>query len=209
MYLKMLEKIVPKLRWHLAQKGEKKWWENWLKEHQNDDAWLRMVLDYFNLNENQDLADKVLVDIGSGPIGILTKLKAKEKIAVDPLPIMSLDKTIKRIKVPGEKIPLPNESVDCIFIYNVLQHVMSPQKVLEEGARILKKGGTFYLLEQLNLPTNKLHPHSLKLEMFEKWISKNNFKILKKAKEDDCYFDHPCVPSSGYSILCLILRKEA
>ena len=199
-----------KLRWNVAQKKEKKFWERWFKEHRNaDDAsWLNTVLKYFELKENEDFGDRVLVDIGSGPVGILTKLKSKERIAIDPLPIESIDKTVKRIKTPAEEIPLPEETADCVFIYNVLQHVISPVKVLEESARILKRGGTLYLLEQLNVPTDMAHPYSLKLAMFEKWIANNYFHIVKKAKENDCRFEHPHLPGSGCAILCLILQKE-
>jgi ubiquinone/menaquinone biosynthesis C-methylase UbiE len=63
--------------------------------------------------------------------------------------------------------------------------------VLQEAMRILKREGQFYLLEQLNLPTDRLHPHSLKLEMFDKWVAENYLKIIKRTKEDDCCFDHP------------------
>lgn len=164
----MFEESIEKLKWLLAQRGEKKWWESWLKEHPsaNDDIWLNTVLRYFELKEYEDFENKVLVDIGSGPIGILTKFKAREKIAIDPLAIENIDKTIKRIKAPGEKIPLPEETADCVLIYNVLQHVISPEKVLEEGTRILKRGGTFYCHEQLNLPTDKLHPQFFEIGAF-------------------------------------------
>lgn len=207
-YMNLPKKLCLKLRWKIAQKGERLWWENWFKEHQNDDAWLNTVLEYFDLKENQDFGNKTLVDIGSGPIGILTKLRARERIAMDPLPIESVDETIKRIEAPGERIPLLDETADCVFVYNVLQHVIFPEKVLEEGTRILKKGGIFYILEQLNLPTDKMHLHSLRIDMFENWIKRNNFIIIKKTIEKDCYFDHPDEPGSGYSIICLVLKKE-
>lgn len=200
--------ILQKLKWkYITQRGEKYWWENWLKGNNNDDAWLKVVLDYFNLKEKQDFGEKTIVDIGAGPIGILTKLKAKKRIVVDPLAVDNSDKKIIRIWASGEDIPLPDKSTSTVFIYNVLQHVISPEKVLEEGTRILKTGGIFYLLEQLNLPTDNLHPHSLKLEMFTKWITRYKFKIIKKRKEKDCCFDQPKVFGFGYSILCLILKK--
>lgn len=191
-------------KWVIAQKGEKNFWTRWIQTHSSDDIWLNKVLKYFHLKQNQDFGKKILVDIGSGPIGILTKLKAEKKIAIDPLSIESFSETVERIKALGEKIPLSNESIDCIFIYNVLQHVIFPEKVLEEGTRILKQEGIFYILEQLNLPTDELHLHSLKLEMFEKWILKNNLKIIEKKQEKDCSFRGQ---HSEYSILCLILKK--
>lgn len=197
---------IEKTQWMNAQKKEKNFWQKWFKANDNDDTWLDTVVKYFEI-KNNDFENKTLVDIGSGPIGILTKLKSEEKIAVDPLELDSIDSSITRIKSPGEEIPLPNEKADIVFIYNVLQHVISPEKVLDEGYRLLKKGGTIYVLEQLNLPTNELHPHSLNDELFENWINKNEFEIIKKNKENNCYFDHPNAKNPNYSILCLILKK--
>jgi len=198
-------------RWYLAQKYEKISQDKYRRKiffATNNERWLVMVLEYFELKEKENFRNKILVDIGSGPTGILTRLQAKEKIAVDPLLIDSTDPSIKRIKARGEEIPLNYQVADCVFLYNVLQHVISPEKVLDEGLRILKSGGTFYILEQLNLPVDPAHPHSLKLEMFDNWISKNNFKIIKKTIENDCYlnFDQSA-PGSGYAVLCLVLVK--
>lgn len=201
-------------RWHLAQISEKISQDKYRKKSYfaiNNKRWLEeMVLRYFEIKRAEDFKNKILIDIGSGPTGILTRLQAKEKIAVDPLPIDSTDPSIKRIKARGEEIPLDDQTADCVFLYNVLQHVMMPEKVLDEGLRILKSGGIFYILEQLNLPTDPSHPHSLKLEMFDNWISKNNFKIIKKTVENDCdlNFDQSA-PGSGYAVLCLILVKQS
>lgn len=200
--------LNPRLGWFLAQKGEKKWWHQWSKSHVNDDQWLNSVMEYFGINEGQDFGSSTLVDVGSGPIGILTKINATQKIAVDPLDMKTQDSQIKRIMAPGEKIPLLDGSSDAVFIYNVLQHVMSPIKVLDEGKRILKRGGKFYILEQLNLPTNLLHPHSLKIELFNNWLDKNDFIIEKKMVQKDSCFEFNAKNSTGFSILCLILIKK-
>ncbi|MEK7540614.1 MAG: class I SAM-dependent methyltransferase [Patescibacteria group bacterium] len=202
--------LSERFRWYLSQKIEKRAWKRWLKKKlfTRHKKWLDKVLKYFELEGKENLKDKTLVDIGSGPIGILTRLKAKEKIAVDPIPFNSIDASIKIIKAPGEEIPLNSQIADCVFLYNVLQHVMSPERVLNESARILKPGGSFYILEQLNIPTDPIHLHSLKLEMFDKWILKNNFKIIKKTIESDYSFNFDSfIPGSGYAILCLILVK--
>jgi len=209
-YRKVSPWLPKKFRWYLSQKVEKIAWKGWLKKNLStmDKKWLGMVLRYFELEGKNGFKNKTLVDIGSGPIGILTRLKAREKIAIDPLPIDSIDASIKRIKALGEEIPLNSKVADCVFLYNVLQHVMSPERVLNEGMRILKPGGTFYMLEQLNIPIDPIHLHSLKLEMFDKWISRNNFKIIKKTIENDHYLDFDSfAPGSGYAILCLILVK--
>lgn len=207
LYLKLLKIVSPRLRWKIAHRNETQWWISWFSEHDNDDIWLTKLLEYFELAENHDFGDVTIVDIGSGPIGILTKLKAREKIAVDPLPIESQDKTIKRIFAYGEKIPLLDEKADCVFIYNTLQHVLSPEKVLKEANRLLKKGGLLYIAENLNVPTDKWHMHSLKSEMFDSFIMKNNFDVLKKIEKDNFSLSK-YMPDSNRSMLCSILRKR-
>lgn len=195
-------------QWNNAQKKEISFWDGWIKKNPNskDEKWVNQVINYFEL-KNKNLNEEILIDIGSGPIGILTALNAKEKIAIDPLKINTKDSSIRRINAMGENIPLENEIADKVFIYNLLQHVHCPEDVLKEAYRICKINKYIYILEQLNLPTDSMHPHSLKEEMFENWISKNNFEIVKKNIQKDCYFDHPNEEGSGYCILCLIVKK--
>lgn len=202
--------LFPQYRWKKAQVSEKLFWNNWFEENptQNDNKWLvGTVLKYFEIKDGQDFGEEILVDIGSGPIGILTRFKSKNKIAVDPLEIDSIDKSIKRIKAPGENTTLESNFADKVFMYNVLQHVCAPEKILNEINRILKHGGTAYILEQLNLPTDIGHPSSLKLKIFENFLADNNIEIIKKSLDKDCCFDFGLKPGSGYSILCLIIKK--
>jgi hypothetical protein len=201
--------LLPKTRWEIAQKAEMGFWRGWFREHPDgdDDRWLQTVLDYFELKVGQDFGSETIVDIGAGPIGVLTKLKAKVRIAVDPLAMDSLDKTIRRLRAPGEATTLDTGIADRIFMYNVLQHVCDVEKVLYELVRIAKPGSIIYVLEQLDLPTCAEHPHSLRIETFDRWVEKSGLTIQKRTRQMDCYFDHPSVPGSGYSILCLIVRK--
>ena len=43
------------------------------------------------------------------------------------------------------RIPLDDESFDCVISGQCLEHVRNPFKVVAEGARILKKGGYMLL----------------------------------------------------------------
>lgn len=45
------------------------------------------------------------------------------------------------------EIPLPAESVDTAFIFAAIHHSLSPIKTLQEVARVLKPGGTIFILE--------------------------------------------------------------
>ncbi len=49
----------------------------------------------------------------------------------------------------GERIPLPDEAVDCVVCVDVLEHVDSVDLVLDEITRVLKPGGLF-LFDTIN-----------------------------------------------------------
>lgn len=200
-----------KNQWEAAQAYEKVFWDDLLQKEGDfhDVKWLSYIADYFELQPGFDFGDEVLVDIGSGPVGLLTRLQGKHKIAIDPLPIDSKDKSITRIKAPGEETTLAPACADRVFMYNVLQHVCSPEQVLGEIERILKPGATAYIVEQLNLPTDTGHPHSLKQRMFDDWIRDNGFQLLKYELEQDRLLSSidPERPGSGYCVLCTIIRK--
>ena len=198
--------------WEQAQRGERQFWLNYLNSNSDgDQQWLRYVLAYFCLSDGRVCDGETLVDIGSGPIGILTRLTGHRRIAVDPLGVESLDKRIERIKAPGEATTLPSNIADRVFIYNVLQHVFAPESVLHEAVRVLRPMGRIYLLEQLYFPTDREHPHSLTIDMFDRWYHDYRFKVLKYSFERDRLLSsvNNDAPNSGYAVLCLILQKCA
>lgn len=43
-------------------------------------------------------------------------------------------------------IPLPSRAADVVISVNVLEHVCEPEQVLRESARVLRPGGTLYLV---------------------------------------------------------------
>ncbi len=198
-------------RWAQAQQGETQFWQDWMHVSSDlgDTKWLQYVLKYFELTDSQNFGTEALIDLGSGPVGILTRLQASYRIAIDPLPIDTIDNHILRIKRPGENTGLPSAIADRIFIYNLLQHVISPEHVLAECERLLKPGATAYLLEQLNLPTDLEHPHSLKLDMFDNWVRKHGFQIMKRTIQNDYILSSssPARPGTGYMVLCLVVKK--
>jgi hypothetical protein len=201
------------VRWLHAQQGETGFWRDWMATNQDhgDTPWLHHVQGYFELPDHHDFGAETLVDLGSGPVGLLTRFRARDRIAVDPLPIDSLDESLTRIKAPAEETGLPAAIADRVFIYNLLQHVISPEHVLAESLRILKPTGTLYLVEQLNLPTDQEHPHSLELAMFDRWVERERLQVLKRTTEHDCMLSSvsKSQPGSGYVVLCLIVRPPS
>ena len=103
-----------------------------------------------------------VVDIGCG-IGILLKTLRKEnncevfgvdisKEAIDALKEQNIDGIVA--KVPP--IPLPPNHCDVAIATELLEHVNSPDCVLDEMVRIVKDGGFLILM----VPDNTLSPDS-------------------------------------------------
>ncbi len=126
---------------------------------------------YFQAETSPDfrLAKKLLVDLknchildlgfGLGEASIYFALQGAQVTALDISPGMlvcvkklskkyGVEKKIKLVESPAEKIPLQNESFDLIFGGNVLHHV-DISKTSKEIKRILKKGGKAIFIEPL------------------------------------------------------------
>lgn len=125
-----------------------------------------------------DLEEKIVVDIGSGPISALQFIEAKEKIAIDPLSdeyrkLHTLEPSIKWWNKNAENIPCPNNFADLVICMNALDHFEEPLKVIEEVIRILRAGGFFAVHCCINNATNNPHPahiHNINYELFRSWV---------------------------------------
>ena len=191
--------------WLAGQKEEAIWWAGYASKEEFETEqlnWHKYVIDKFEL---KDTKNDIIVDIGSGFLSALSLIEAKEKIVVDPLNVDNRDTTIKRIKTAAEFILLDNEYVDKVIMYNVLQHVLSPENILNEIARILKVGGKAHIIEQLHANVDGMHHHSLKYQMFEDWIKRHNLKIIKKEIQTDFSLNFTAV--KDVDLMCLIVEK--
>jgi len=99
--------------------------------------------------------DKTALEVGSGG-GILTEEICKmgfTTIGIDPSePSLHTainharqeGLTIKYDKGTGENLPYPDQSFDCVFCCDVLEHVRDLAKVIAEISRVLKPMGVFF-----------------------------------------------------------------
>lgn len=111
-----------------------------------------------------NLSRKKILEIGSGPISILSHLKGEEiqKVAIDPLVeyygnYYAKESDIDWIEGVGEKLPFADSSFDIIISYNSLDHTNNPPKVLSEIRRVLKKNGFLSIHLCVNNKTNNPH----------------------------------------------------
>ena len=50
-------------------------------------------------------------------------------------------------QAPGEKLPLPDESLDGVFANMYLHHAPNPQEAIKEMVRVLKAGGVLCITD--------------------------------------------------------------
>lgn len=102
---------------------------------------------------------RVVADIGCGPHGIISGLELyatdndvlpARMYGVDPLMdtyreygVLKDSRVTYLMTAKGEEIPLENESCDCVFCTNAVDHVERPEAVIREANRICRKGGAF------------------------------------------------------------------
>jgi len=131
-------------RWRIAQKSEKKHWAE-RSEKQRSDEVLR---DYYKfLKKFLALGDSISVlDVGSGPFGMISYFKGGVRCALDPLVDDYLKKSeitegITMVKGVAESLPFVDGSFDVIVSTNAIDHMIKPALMLGEIYRVMKKRG--------------------------------------------------------------------
>lgn len=103
---------------------------------------------------------KTVADLGCGEGALALQLApfVREVIAVDLAPRM-LAQVVARAEKAGyagqiktvegelENLPLPDASVDAVFLSQSLHHASDPKQALQEAVRILRSGGELILLD--------------------------------------------------------------
>jgi SAM-dependent methyltransferase len=114
---------------------------------------------------------KVVLDIGSGPLGFPDACPARVSISVDPLHdryaeagLLLEGSPAIHLSVGAERIPLLSSSVDVVVARNALDHVDDPGAVLAEIQRLLKQGGTLIANFDVDHTPTTTEPHRLSVE---------------------------------------------
>lgn len=124
-----------------------------------------------------DMIGRSVVDIGGGPCSLLLKtFGLKRGLVIDPCPYPDwvADRyEAARIEyhrsggeTPFVRGPGSNRFNEA-WIYNVLQHVEDPERVISNarhGARLIR------IFEWVNVPAHLGHPHELTREKLDEWL---------------------------------------
>ena len=211
-------------RWHNAQQYEQRFWK---KLASKIDADSRHQLDWYQWKASElekrlakyadggpNMQGRVL-EIGSGPIGIVSFLEWGQRYAIDPLEDFYKESpTLTTLRKPGviymngtgEHLPYPESFFSLLIIDNVIDHTHSPEKVLQEINRVLENKGLLYMAVNVRTPwgtmihkllaalhVDKGHPHSFSKELIRGLVIANHFEIrteeiddYKKVKQKYC-----------------------
>jgi SAM-dependent methyltransferase len=126
----------------------------WVREFQNNrskvlEHWRR----YREFDQALTLCDisdsSRILDVGCGISTVLHFLPG-ERHGVDPLAdeykkLYSYPTGISVQKAFGEELPFPDQYFDVVFCSNVLDHVVDPQRVVQEIRRVLQPDGCLVL----------------------------------------------------------------
>lgn len=209
---------VKRTRWAKAQKYERKHWERLVQQIAEGSI---KQLDWYkwkakemekqlkvHLDQERKKSERIL-EIGSGPVGIISFLKYGERYAVDPLEdfyktnaaLCELrDSKVSYIKGTGECLPFDDDYFYLVIIDNVLDHVQNPRGVLDEIYRVLSSKGKLYLAVNVHtiwggllhsllawLKIDKGHPHTFTVGGIKGFIRERGFSILSEFNAD--YYD--------------------
>lgn len=171
----------------------------------------QIVID--KLNKIQKIKNQRILEVGCGYGPLLKLLSDKGAYAVGTevddkslriaMKLLSRIKRIKLVKVKGELLPFKDNSFDSVILFDVIEHVKNPLKMIKECKRVLKKNGILYaeftpyysiaghhLYDYSKLPIHYLPRHIVKQLVFNKHIESvftpdqywNQFITLNKLK---------------------------
>lgn len=131
-----------------------------------------------------DFLGKRILDIGCGPQGSLEWINYEntQKIGLDPLANKYYEQfdcknhNMIYINAHSEDIPFPDLYFDYVSSINSLDHVDDVKKTIQEITRVLKIGGIFLLIVEINHKPTVCEPHNLKTYDLKNLISLNTIE---------------------------------
>ena len=165
--------------WTEATKWEGQWWNSCVNTYNEESKQIiyatKMGLQRFHDGKspyNFDLGGVKVLDIGGGPVSILLKCINFKGTVIDPCDYPSWIAErykavgINYLKVKGEDLDT-SEKYDMVMIYNVLQHVEDPEKIIKNALAVSKE---IRIFEWLNIPVTAGHLHIFTENMLNKWL---------------------------------------
>ncbi len=133
--------------------------------------------------------NRIVMEVGPGPVGFLEACDARIKIGIEPLAnafrehgLLLPDRDVVYINSCAEKIPLNNNFVDISVTRNSLDHVEDPKLVIDEIWRVLKPNGYMLLNVDIGHEKRPLEPHSFSTTDIDNMLTR--FTVERKIVYD-------------------------
>lgn len=170
-------------------------------------AEVRRVLTEARIEDPGFFDGKVVLDIGSGPLGFPDAVAAQAAVSISVEPLarrydeagLLLDSNAVYLDCGAEAIPLTSASVDVVISRNNLDHVDDPLAVIAEVKRLLRPGGTFILNVDVDHTPSVTEPHRIELADLRAWLAP-----LVIEREDAWDHSHG---GDGHAVV-LVARKD-
>lgn len=120
-------------------------------------------------------ADKSVLDVGCGPRGSLEWAgMAARRVGIDPLAtsyaeLRVIPHEMEYVSAPAERMPFPDATFDVVSSINSLDHVEDLDHAIAEIKRVLKPGGHFVLLTDVNHDATPCEPQSFSWDVVERF----------------------------------------
>jgi SAM-dependent methyltransferase len=223
-------------RWQQAQQYERGFWE---RLGAGIESGVVGQLDWYKWRAErlEDLLGRApgplprggrVLEIGSGPIGIVNFLDWGERFAIDPLEsfyrqqpslVRLRNSGATYLSGSGEQLPIDNESCALVIIDNVIDHTFAPERILEEIWRVLEPSGRLYLSVNVHTPwgaflhnalavlrIDKGHPYTFTSPSLRRLLALGGFTVLleevgeyRQAKRVDQQSPRPTDRVKGYT----------
>jgi SAM-dependent methyltransferase len=102
--------------------------------------------------------DARVLEVGSGPHGLIFFFGASRGVGVDPLAVQyrplfaGWQGRAPTIAAEGEALPFPSGAFDVVLCDNVIDHAERPAAIVDELARVLAPGGLLYFAVNVHHP---------------------------------------------------------
>ncbi len=203
-------------RWRRAQDYERSYWEREgarLRDGVIDspDGWYRWKAQQMEkhlaglLPEEHEPAARVL-EIGCGPVGIVSFMGWGERHAIDPLEdfyrsqeafTKYRDPAVRYQKAMGERLPFDSAAFDLVILENVLDHVHAAGHLLREIGRVLKPQGLLYFAVNVRtgwgaalhsilaaLRIDPGHPYSFTAAGIRRFLEAHGLRIQRESLDE-------------------------
>lgn len=216
--------MATNLRWKQAQTYEAAHWQKLAEQiqaGQRDLSWydwsanhlLELIRKAYP-KEQISFDSSTVLEVGSGPIGIVSFLRAKDRYAIDPLCdfyssrpalIKHRNPEVSYLMARGEELEFQDNHFDLVIIDNVIDHVQNAYGVMKEIYRVMKPGAVLFLSVNLHpawgaflheivsrMRIDKGHPHTFTIPKIRRFLSSHGFAVgyeewddYKKCRKED------------------------